>query len=166
MQAKLWRRGIMALTTVGFLLTTVNAQKTPSTSDMTTPTKPAIVERDPFVNQISGHVTVPNFVRPGKKTQDPFSALGSNIESNSSTSDLTDNNLAPEAEKLTAPDLQVAGIVGRPGHRQAILTDGNSTRIVSVGQQLSDFRVSAIGSKSVTVSSSGQDFLIPMFTEF
>ena len=122
--------------------------------------KPQIVERDPFVNQISDSVVIPPIrtIRPG----------GLNPHYHEEPS-LAPNDVPVESANqptVLAPEVSVAGIVGTDGSRQAILRAGGDTRIVKEGEKLSDYRVSRISSKAVTFSYGNQDFRVELDSEF
>ncbi len=131
------------------------------------PMKPQIVSRDPFVNTIlSGEVyasyapartsrpaAAPSIAAAPQVTVPP-AARGPQIEEEI------------EEEIIPAPEVTVTGIVSSGSGRYAIVNSGASSYLVTVGQKLADYRISAISTDSVTFSYSGKSFEIEMEDEF
>jgi Tfp pilus assembly protein PilP len=149
MQSLLTRRGIVALVAAGFLFSVGAAQDRP--------TKPELAERDPFVNQIGQNTPNPQQTKRQPRTPQPESKIGETRR---------EVGLNSTAEVIPAPDVRVTGIVAVEGQRTAILQSDQGMTIVSVGQKLADFEVSQISEDSVTFRHSGQDYRVPMETEF
>ena len=157
-----WRHTALALTISGLLLTAAHAQKTPTSNDNQM-TKPAIVERDPFLNQLQPSRVI-RFCRPLTKGSDPFSSERQEHKVEGPPSDLS--VLEAPTPEIDTSGLQVTGIVGQGQNRQAIMIDGTSTKIIQTGQKLSDFRVASIDESSVTLSQAGQRYRIPLASEY
>ena len=150
MQSMLTRRGIVALVAAGLLFSVAGAQDKPG--------KPKMTDRDPFVN--------PHYqLAPTNKTQ-PGRVDTLQNSNNQTVQDAKTGNVSEEPTELAAPDVKVTGIVASNGHKQAILQSSQGTRIVTVGEKLADYQVSAITNDSVTLSHSGRAFKVPMTSEF
>ena len=146
MDTLLTRRGIVAMVAAGLLFSIAGAQDQPQ--------KPQLVERDPFVN--TNYQLTPSPQRPTSMKQ----------QSQDSTSPVVQEQKPAEPTELAAPDVKVTGIVASQGQRQAILQSGTVTRVVTVGEQLSDFRVHQISEKGIVLRHSGHDFEISLESEF
>ncbi|MFA5505770.1 MAG: hypothetical protein WC314_21600 [Vulcanimicrobiota bacterium] len=178
-----WRKGFAAILAAGLLATGASAQdgasgdvtikdKTPVVSQSSDPTaddsarliKPTIVDRDPFTNQlIENRLATPsspqadrrNTVSPGNDNREPKARPGA---------DPIDYTVAVEQPAIPAPEVTVTGIVSGS---QAIISTNYGTRVVTPGQKLGDYRVSAIGQNYVSFSyGQGQVFKVPMDSEF
>lgn len=156
MQSLLKTRLLIATAATGILFGAAVAQDQPS--QQTIPSKPQIVERDPFVNQMSNEIVVPpSIVRP--VVLPTAASLSENP--------VIENDVEPiEPVAVSAPDVSVTGIVAVNGERQAILKAGSESRIVRVGQKLADYRVSRIDSHGVILSMGSHNFEVPLDSEF
>ena len=162
MHNKFWRHTFLGLTTSALLLTTAHAQKTPS-SETIPMTKPALVDRDPFVNQIDSPVSVSRPVHL-EKAKGPFTNPHQTLTPQSTPEPQVAADVA--TVEIDTSGLQVTGIIGLGQDRKAILSDGTDTKIIQVGQKLSDFRVASIGEDFVLLSRAGQEFRVPLDSEF
>ena len=165
MHNKFWRHTFLGLTATALLLTTAHAQKTP-TSETIPMTKPALVDRDPFVNQISSPLLVSRQTHLGKH-QGPFTNPHQALTPQPTPEPQVAADIAAvEPVEIDTSGLQVTGIIGLGQDRKAILSDGTDTKIIQVGQKLSDFRVASIGDDFVLLSRAGQEFRVPLDSEF
>jgi type II secretory pathway component PulC len=145
------RQGLLASAlATGLLLSVASAQSGPFPE----------VKRDPFINnqtqpQSQPTRAVETRVDPGQRSSPTVKAVAP--------------NKTPIAEPVVlvvpAPDVVVSGIVASAGKRQAILWTGSRSLIVSVGQQVADYRVKAIDAKSVTFDSHGKSFRVALGQE-
>jgi hypothetical protein len=182
MKADYWRQGVATILTAGILAVGAAAQdgaegevniqdKAPAAATETEapeaapkPIKPQIVERDPFVNQLlTGNVGTSTSGTRGPRVR--ASSAG-----NASDGAAVASN-APEEEveevEIPAPEVTVNGIVQSSTGPQAIISTSVGTRMISPGQKLGDYRVSAIGAKSVTFTYGGEKhFKVEMDSEF
>ncbi len=62
--------------------------------------------------------------------------------------------------------MTITGIVESATGRQAIVNAGDVSQIVSVGQRLADYQVTAISAKSVTFQYANSSFEIDLASEF
>lgn len=155
----LWRRGLAALVTAGLLFSAATAQDEPlKERPIKTDAQYPVVERDPFVNQMDKtHVFT---WKDGHRIDQPLSQRPD-------TDPIEEPTVEPlEPVAVDAPSVTVTGIVSVNGQRQAIINSSHGSRIIHVGQQLADYRVSEISSQAVTFTYSGQDFEIPLESEF
>ena len=131
--------------------------------------KPTIVDRDPFINQMtSNRILTPDrpnsLVRPIKK----ISPGNNDTEPKARPgADPIDDTVAVVEPEIPAPDVTVTGIVSSGSGSQAIISTSAGTRMVSSGQKLGDYRVSSIGPNYVSFSY-GQTkvFKVPLASEF
>ena len=81
---------------------------------------------------------------------------------------MTPDTLVEEDEvDIPAPEVTISGIVRSGSGNQAIISTANGTRVITTGQKLGDYRVAAIGDKSVSFSyGGGKIFKVPMDSEF
>ena len=182
-----WRMGLAAVLATGLLAAGASAQegasgdvdikeKSPAvTQSGETATseskmvKPTIVDRDPFINQMtSNRILTPDrpnsLVRPIKK----ISPGNNDTEPKARPgADPIDDTVAVVEPEIPAPDVTVTGIVSSGSGSQAIISTSAGTRMVSSGQKLGDYRVSSIGPNYVSFSY-GQTkvFKVPLASEF
>ena len=128
--------------------------------------KPELTDRDPFRNPVlSGEVDGGSIRRDGgrarvlaKRSEDGEPIVGEDGEEIIYEDE--------EEEEIEAPSVTISGIVSSGGGNRAILSSPDQTYIVSVGDKLSSFRVSAISAKSVTFTYKDRDFKVEMEDEF
>ena len=187
MHTSYWRMGLAAVLATGLLATGASAQegasgdvnikeKSPAVTQSgstanndTVMVKPTIVERDPFINQMTNNrfstPTRPNLpprsvktISPGNNDKEPLARPGA---------DPIDDTVAVEQPVIPAPEVTVTGIVSSGSGSQAIISTSNGTRMVTSGQKLGDYRVSSIGPNYVSFSY-GQTkvFKVPLASEF
>lgn len=101
--------------------------------------------RDPFVYSLRA---------PEKKTP-PKPLI---VENDPQQEQVTTSKPAP-APKPVAPTVTVTGIVSG---QTAILSNAGRSYVVQVGDKLGDYRVSAIGPRSVTLATGATSFKLPM----
>lgn len=185
MKPDYWRRGVATIMTAGLLAVGAAAQdgaegevniteKTPATTSETKPEaekaakpiKPQIVERDPFVNQLTAGVVISD----SAPSRGPRVKAGGNVAS-SGGGDKTDGDgkvLTDEGEEeIPAPEVTVTGIVMSYSGNQAIISTDVGTRMISAGQKLGDYKVSSITNKKVVFSYGGEKYFdVPLEAEF
>lgn len=193
MKADYWRKGVATVLTAGLLATGAVAQdgaegevnikdsapaatSTPAeTQAPAKPIKPQIVERDPFVNQLlTGNISTSTAgSRPATRNvrarpaTNPITAAGTTAAAapGAAASGAVGEE-APEPE-IPAPEVTVNGIVSSGSGRQAIISTGVGTRMISPGMKLGDYRVSTIGPNYVTFNYGGKkDFKVVIDNEF
>ena len=186
MHTSYWRMGIAAILATGILAVGATAQegasgdvtikeKTPevtTTTDATSsadtkPIKPAIVERDPFINQLHSN-RFPDYDRPQVRPNPRPLKPDGNTQSPQARPDA--DPIATETEapvEIPAPEVTVSGIVSSPSGSLAIISTNVGTRMITAGEKLGDYRVSSIGTDYVAFSY-GQTkvFKVPMDSEF
>lgn len=186
MKSSYWRQGVAAILTAGLLALGASAQdgaegevnieaETPTETSQpeakpaeeAKPIKPQIVDRDPFVNQLmTGNVISTVASSRGPRIR-PSSAGTSAVAA--ASDDLMDDELLDEEveEEIPAPDVSVNGIAYSASGSSAIISTGAGTRMITQGQKLGDYRVSAIGPKSVTFTYGGtKSFKVELDSEF
>lgn len=182
-----WRTGIAVFLATGLLAAGASAQegatgdvdikeKSPAvtqpadtTSSETRMVKPTIVDRDPFINQMtSNRILTPDRtnspIRPIKK----ISPGNNNAEPQARPgADPVDETVAVQEPEIPAPEVTVTGIVSSGSGSQAIISTSAGTRMVSSGQKLGDYRVSSIGPNYVSFSyGETKVFKVPLASEF
>lgn len=159
MNKTIFRNTIAALAVVAFLSAGATAQKEP---EVAAPAKPSLMKmRDPFINQN----LQPQMEKRTRPVQEPgVNQYTGNLTSPGSTSQEPLTN-EPTIE-VSAPEVTITGIVESPSGRLAIVTAGNSSQIISVGQNLADYQVTAISAKSVTFRYATSSFEIDLASEF
>jgi type II secretory pathway component PulC len=145
------RKGLLALTTAALLITAATAQNG-SRSEV----------RDPFVNNDSQPIPIQRHTPSQRDSGDPFQGKSTVT---TATKKVDKPTVAPVVYEVPAPDVTVSGIVASSAGRQAILWTGSRSLIVSVGQQVADYRVKAIDANSVTFGAQGKSFKIPLGQE-
>lgn len=186
MKADYWRKGVATLMTAGLLAAgavaqdgaegEVNITETapaatstePAAKAPAKPIKPQIVDRDPFVNLLlTGNVSAGTArSRPARsiKRSTPAAAAANNKAGAAAGSVAAEQPPEPE---IPAPEVTVNGIVSSGSGRQAIISTGVGTRMISTGQKLGDYRVATIGPDYVTFSYGGtKNFKVPIENEF
>jgi hypothetical protein len=137
------------------------------------PAKPVITDRDPFVNQVESGVVVGGAVpsgvvrsarATGASTVRPAAApVGKPMGAGKKAA----AEAEPEPEVIIpAPEVTVTGIIKSSGSHQAIVSSSTGSYIVSPGQKLGDYRVSAITDTAVTFTHTGKSFKIPIESDF
>ena len=149
MQSLLSRRGAAVALIAGLLATAAGAQDQPA--------RPKLQDRDPFINQLT---------RPSQHTHVKPTTARNHEEPAAQPGQAAPTPNDPTAVALEAPLVKVTGIIESKGKKSAILNDGQKSRIVSVGQRLAEYQVTAISKDRVTFTCSGQKFEIPMESEF
>ena len=191
MNTTFWRQGAAAILAAGLLAIAAVAQtgeasgevkiegEKPPAATTTAVVKPAaktvkpvITDRDPFVNQVSGGTVTAGAVGRVRTT----SAASGNTVRPAVTRASGAAKSAPsrveveEAEVIEvivpAPEVTVTGIVKSRGSHQAIINYGDSSRIISTGQKMGDYRVAGITDTAVTFTHSGKSFKIPIDSDF
>ncbi|MCA9780912.1 MAG: hypothetical protein KC800_29535 [Candidatus Eremiobacteraeota bacterium] len=187
MHTSYWRMGLAAVLATGLLATGASAQegasgdvnikeKSPAVTQTgdtgiseTKVVKPTIVDRDPFVNQItvsrivspdrpSAPVRPIQKISPGNNDKEPLGRPGA---------DPIDDTVAVDVPEIPAPEVKVTGIVSSGSGSQAIISTSNGTRMVTSGQKLGDYRVSSIGPNYVSFSyGEAKVFKVPLASEF
>lgn len=183
MKADYWRQGVATILTAGLLAVGAAAQdgaegevnitdKAPTETSETAsvkpaekPVKPQIVDRDPFVNQLTTGTVFSSTTgtRSGARVRPK---AGSSAVA-AADDELSDEDLEEEEEEIPAPEVSVKGIVSSGSGRQAIISTSVGTRMITTGQKLGDYRVSSITAGAVTFTYGGtQSFKIPLDSEF
>jgi len=182
MKADYWRQGVATILTAGLLAVGAVAQdgaegevniqdKAPATTTeaeapaaAARPIKPMIVERDPFVNQLlTGNVIGSSTGTRGPRVKASKAGTAAVASAQGAVA------AAEQVEdiEVPAPEVTVNGIVGSNSGRQAIISTGVGTRMISPGQKLGDYRVSKIGPNFVTFTYGGtKDFKVEIDSEF
>lgn len=185
MHTRHWRRGIATVLATGLLALGASAQNgaegdvtikedtnvpkvQTTTAAQAKPVKPTIVDRDPFVNQItqSGIVspTTPK-IRPAVR---PAAANNPEPQARPGADPVAAN--PPEevpVVEIPAPEVTVNGIVLSSSGSQAIISTSVGTKLITAGQKLGDYRVSSIGQNYVAFSYGGtKTFKVPLASEF
>jgi hypothetical protein len=186
MQTHHWRIGIATILATGFLAMGATAQDGASgdvtitdgapavttTTDSTAPAdpkpvKPAIHDRDPFVNQLHSN-RFPDQDRPQVRPNPRPINPDSNTQKPAARPDAdpvaTDTEVP---EEIPAPEVTVSGIISSPNGSQAIISTSNGTRMIAAGEKLGDYRVSSIGEDYVAFRyGETKVFKVPMASEF
>lgn len=149
MHSLLSRRGAAVALIAGLLSTAAGAQDQPA--------RPKLQDRDPFINQLN---------RPSQSTHVRPIKVQNHDNSAAQPVKVAPTNGDGDPVALEAPLVKVTGIIESKGKKSAILNDGQKSRIVSVGQRLAEYQVTAISNDRVTFTCSGQNFEIPMESEF
>lgn len=149
MQSLLSRRGAAVALIAGLLVTAAGAQDQPA--------RPKLQDRDPFINQLT---------RPSQTTHVRPTHVRNQDDPAVQPTKVAQPTRDDGAVALEAPLVKVTGIIESKGKKSAILNDGQKSRIVSVGQRLADYQITAISKDRVTFTCSGQNFEIPMESEF
>lgn len=195
MKADYWRKGVATVLTAGLLATGALAQEgaegevniqdsAPAATSTATetkpearPIKPQIVDRDPFVNQLlTGNISTSTAgsrpaarnirARPAAAASNSIKAAGTTASAAPGAAAGAVGEEAPEPE-IPAPEVTVNGIVSSGSGRQAIISTGVGTRMISQGMKLGDYRVSTIGPNYVTFNYGGKkDFKVMIDSEF
>ena len=182
-----WRLGLAAVLATGLLAAGASAQEgasgdvdikekspaaTQSGETVTSETKmvkPTIVDRDPFINQMtSNRIVTPDRPNSGVRPIKTISPGNNDKEPNGRPgADPVDPTVAVVEPEVPAPEVTVTGIVSSGSGSQAIISTSAGTRMVSSGQKLGDYRVSSIGPNYVSFSY-GQTkvFKVPLASEF
>ncbi len=132
--------------------------------------KPALTDRDPFRNPIlSGEVDGGTISR-GKDKRAKILARKKEAGEEGGE-EVTDEDgevvYADEVEEeIEPPAVTVTGIVSSSSGRRAILVSPDASYIVSVGDKLSVFKVSAISTSAVTFTYKDRNFEVQMEDEF
>lgn len=143
------KKCLTTLLVAGFLTSGVYAQNTDS--------KPQLVERDPFINQMQSEVLVP--IKPVR----PKPIINPRPDHNPDIELVNPNPTSTETSELQLPDVTVSGIVTSASGSQAILSTPTGEVMVVPGQKLGDFEVVTIGRTFVELKAGEQsDFRISL----
>lgn len=184
MHTSYWKTGIAALLTGLLLGAGVSAQEgasgdvtiknekpavatsSASSADADKIIKPAIVDRDPFINQLQRDGFANQDVRPRPNPRPLKPDNSSQAPKARPDADPIATNTEVPIE-VPAPEVKVTGIVVSSSGSQAIISTGQGMRMITTGQKLGDYRVSAIGADYVAFSYGGEKvFKVPMSSEF
>lgn len=154
-----FRNTIAALAVVAFLSAGATAQKEPELKTQNTPS--VLKMRDPFINQNLRPQT-PDGTRPTVLPVTPQTNLAPQPGESTSEQGL----VGQETFEVPAPEVTITGIVESATGRQAIVNAGDVSQIVSVGQRLADYQVTAISARSVTFQYANSSFEIDLASEF
>ncbi|MEW6278219.1 MAG: hypothetical protein AB1758_06325, partial [Candidatus Eremiobacterota bacterium] len=131
-----------------------------------TPARPPValrseIDKDPFVNPLTTKLSPRVPPRPDR-TPPRHTANGG------TTPPKAKDAAAAEVEKepVPEPEFRVTGLVASGAGRRAIVSWDGESRIVSTGQAVGDYRVTAIHDRSITVVRDGQRFQVKMASEF
>lgn len=139
--------------------------------------RPKMTERDPFRNPIaSGEVhgtTVRRTPRPAstgrqEPTVKPAEGAAASTEGSAAAPAGPDAPAYGDEEEpeVSPPAVTVTGIISSGSGRRAILTSPDQSYIVSVGDKLAEYRVTAISERAVSFSLSDRTFKLEMEDEF
>ncbi len=140
--------------------------------------KPKISDRDPFINPIeAGTFTGGTITKRGGTSAPTVRANPDEAEGTASSEGegaavaarapaRGEAEYGDEVEEIDPPAVTITGIVSSGGGRMAILTSPDASHIVRVGDKIGEYRVTAIGERSVNFRISESDFKVLMEDEF
>lgn len=203
MKADYVRQGVATFLAVGFLTVGALSQdgaqgdvnikdeaatKAPTTASVKPSPKsprPAVVDRDPFINLLTGGLSSSSArSRPLKSAGgDDGDIEGADADADADGASADDSGdfgddegldieeipeVIEEVIEIPEPNVVVKGIVSSGSGRQAILLADSGTFVVTPGQVLGDFRVSSIGVDYVTLYApeGAHSFKIPLENPF
>ena len=188
MKTDFWRQGAAAILAAGLLATATVAQEgatgevkiegeTPPAATATAapkpaakPIKPAITDRDPFVNLVRSGVVVGGSAPRSRAPQATRGATvrpAATVAAGPSRAGAANPAAPQEPEVIVpAPEVTITGIVKSRNGNQAIINSGANSHIVQAGQKIGDYRVAAITDTAVTFTNSGKSFKVPIENEF
>jgi hypothetical protein len=191
MRKNFWRQSAAAILAAGLLALAAVAQEgatgevkiegekpaatsaSGSTKPAAKPVKPAIHDRDPFVNQVSAGVVNAGAIGRVRQVE---RASGASVKPSSVAASTTakagtaaKGKGAPAAEEeeveeiiIPEPEVTITGIVKSGGGHIAIVNSGTQSYMVTKGQKLGDYKVSAITDTAVTFTHTGKHFKVPI----
>jgi hypothetical protein len=186
MRTDFWRQGAAAILAAGLLASAVVAQegasgevkiegeKPPAAAGeapkpIIKPAKPVITDRDPFVNQATAGAVNSGTVsrvrpRPTGATNTVRPATPASNAARGNAPAVKGQAAQEEVEEVIvpAPEVTITGIVRSGGGHIAIVNSGSQSYMVTPGQKLGDYRVSAITDTAVTFTHTGKAFKVPI----